>query len=183
MDMLATILWSRSSRESFKARSMKSASATANWTQGRKNIEKLPFIRIFSSGFCPSLPDRGYAPVRNPINDQCPSYGTNYPAPTYAPTYRPPVVPSWAPQPTWKPIASAVPFYEPSDSDSVISFNQSGEPEPGSSISGKNNFQREILTILSDSDYDYASSSDDDLFGEEKWAQFDRMRRRKRVHE
>merc|ERR1712037_125725 len=117
-----------------------------------------------SSGVCPSLPFRGYAPVRNPIVEMCPTSGSNYPTyPTYRPpTNRPPTVPPF----TWKSVEAPVPFEE--DNSSII-FTQNGE-----SISDDSIEYYESDSSLSDDDLD--------LFTGEKWNDFDNMRRRKRIH-
>ncbi|CBY07224.1 unnamed protein product [Oikopleura dioica] len=123
-----------------------------------------------SSGMCPSLPFRSYAPVRNPIIDQCPSSGSNYPTtrPTYRPpTYRPPTVPSF----TWKPVETPVPFVSSSDEDnSSIRFTQNGDSisDPSSSYD--------------DPESDSFSDDEMDLFDENQWNEFNNIRRRKRVH-
>ena len=84
---------------------------------------------------CPSLPFRGYAPVRNPIVEMCPTSGSNYPSyypttrPTYAPT-RPPTVPAF----TWKSVEAPVPFEE--DNSSII-FTQNGESISGNDLQKK----------------------------------------------
>jgi hypothetical protein len=122
-----------------------------------------------SSGRCPSLPFRPYAPVVDPVIDQCPSSGSNYPSyyPTTRPTYRPPTVSSA----TWKPVVSPVPLVSSSDEDnSSIIFAQDGD-----SISDPS-------SDYFDEESDSSSSDEEDFFNDGGvWDNFD-IRRRKRVH-